>query len=79
MTHKRNIRLSTSEVRDFVNAASHCDFDIDVASESRNHFTVDAKSILGVLALNLMDRLVVTYNGYNKQFEDELNKLEAAC
>ena len=75
MMKKRNIRLTTGQVKEFVSAASRCDFDIDVACESRGHITVDAKSILGVLALNLMDQLVVTYNGYNKQFEDELNRL----
>ena len=78
MLKQREIRLTTGQVREFVNAASHCDFDIDVASKSRNHITVDAKSILGVLALNLMDQLEVTYNGYDKQFEEELNRLAPA-
>jgi len=78
MMKKRNIRLTTGQVKEFVSAASRCDFDIDVACESRGHITVGAKSILGVLALNLMDQLVVTYNGYNKQFEDELNRLAPA-
>ncbi|MCR4690199.1 MAG: HPr family phosphocarrier protein [Lachnospiraceae bacterium] len=63
------IRLRTSEVRDFVARASACDFDIDV---SYNHLTVDAKSILGVLALDLRQILTVSCNGYSSEFESYL-------
>ena len=35
---------ATEEVQEFVNAASRCDFDIDVYY---NRFLIDAKSILG--------------------------------
>ena len=45
-THK--IRLRVDEVKDFVAAATRCDFDIDI---SYNRFVVDAKSIVGVLGL----------------------------
>ena len=41
-THK--IRLRVDEVKDFVAAATRCDFDIDI---SYNRFVVDAKSIVG--------------------------------
>ena len=40
------IRLKLEEVKDFVTAASRCDFDVDVFY---NRFVVDAKSIVGVL------------------------------
>ena len=40
---------ATEEVQEFVNAASRCDFDIDVYY---NRFLIDAKSILGVLSLD---------------------------
>ncbi len=63
-------------VKDFVNAASKCDFDIDVASNYR--YYVDAKSILGILALDLSKPLKVTYNGYNPDFEAYLRTAEQA-
>ena len=37
--------MTPEEVKDFVNKASQCDFDIDIFY---NHFIIDAKSILGV-------------------------------
>ena len=63
------IRLQSSEVKDFVTRASACDFDIDV---SYNHLTVDAKSILGVLAMDLRQILTVSCNGYNADFDNYL-------
>ena len=41
---------ATEEVQEFVNAATRCDFDVDVYY---NRFLIDAKSILGVLSLDL--------------------------
>lgn len=64
-THK--IRLRVDEVKDFVAAATRCDFDIDI---SYNRFVVDAKSIVGVLGLDLNQILTVSYNGYDQEFED---------
>lgn len=71
------ISLHPSMVRDFVNAASKCDFDIDVASNNR--YYIDAKSILGVLALDLSKPLTVSYDGYNAEFEAFLVKTVQAC
>lgn len=45
----RKISLGPVEARELVKIASKCDFDIDI---SYNRYTVDAKSILGVLALD---------------------------
>ena len=73
-THK--IRLRVDEVKDFVAAASKCDFDIDI---SYNRFVVDAKSIVGVLGLDLNQILTVSYNGYDQEFEDYLNHFALAC
>ena len=71
------IFLSPSMVRDFVNAASKCDFDIDVASYNR--FFVDAKSILGVFGLDMNSALTVRYNGFNSEFEGFLKQHAVAC
>ena len=73
-THK--IRLRVGEVKDFVAAATRCDFDIDI---SYNRFVVDAKSIVGVLGLDLNQILTVSYNGYDQEFEDYLNHFAIAC
>lgn len=73
-THK--IRLRVDEVKDFVAAATRCDFDIDI---SYNRFAVDAKSIVGVLGLDLNQILTVSYNGYDQEFEDYLNHFALAC
>ncbi|MDE7008552.1 MAG: HPr family phosphocarrier protein, partial [Lachnospiraceae bacterium] len=56
------IKLRLDEVKNFVAAASRCDFDIDI---SYNRFTVDAKSIVGVLGLDLNRVLTVTCHGYD--------------
>ena len=73
-THK--IRLRVDEVKEFVAAATRCDFDIDI---SYNRFVVDAKSIVGVLGLDLNQILTVSYNGYDQEFEDYLNHFALAC
>lgn len=73
---QRKIRLSVDEVKDFVDAACKCDFDIDIAY---NRYIVDAKSILGVFGLDMSKVLTVTYNGYNTEFEHYLNHLAIAC
>ena len=64
------------EVKDFVAAATRCDFDIDI---SYNRFVVDAKSIVGVLGLDLNQILTVSYNGYDQEFEDYMNHFALAC
>ncbi len=73
---RRRIKLSLDEVKAFVTAASKCDFDIDV---SYNRFIVDAKSIIGVLGLDLTRPLTVSYNGYDPEFEKMMNHLALAC
>ena len=73
---QRNIRLSMDEVKNFVDTACTCDFDIDIAY---NRYIVDAKSILGVYGLDMTKVLTVTYNGYNSEFENYLNQLAIAC
>lgn len=74
---QRRIKLRLDEVNAFVEAASKCDFDIDVSSYNR--FTVDAKSIVGVLGLDLSQTLTVSYGGYDPQFEEVLNRYTLAC
>ena len=53
------VRLNgTEEVEEFVKAASKCDFDIDIFY---NRVIIDAKSILGILSMDLTKVLTVTW------------------
>lgn len=73
---RRKIMLKPEEVKDFVNAASKCDFDIDIAY---NRYVVDAKSIVGVFGLDFSQILTVSYSGFNADFEKFMSKLAVAC
>lgn len=76
MDHKYEIKLSaTEDVKEFVESASKCDFDIDVFY---NSITVDAKSMLGVFSLDLSRKLTVKYSGIDSRFESTLQKFQAA-
>lgn len=64
---KKKIMLPTiKDAKEFVCAAGRCDFDIDVYY---NHIVIDAKSILGVLSLDLTKELTITMHGENAEFE----------
>ncbi len=69
---EKKIRLAQmQEVREFVNAAEKCDFDVDI---SYNRIVIDAKSIMGVLSMDLTKVLTVKYGGNNLHFENILDK-----
>ena len=52
------IKLSTIEdVRNFVNAVTACEYDVDLAS---GRYVVDAKSIMGIFSLDLLNPIVMT-------------------
>ncbi len=72
---ERKIRLKPEQVREFVRTSGKCDFDIDVFY---NHIVIDAKSILGVLGLDLTRDLTVQYNGYDQTFEAMVDKFAIA-
>ena len=64
-----------SDIYAFVNAATECDFDIDV---NYNRVIIDAKSILGVLSMDLNQILTVRGYGNCDKFFAELSKFEPA-
>ena len=72
---QRKIMLRLDEVKEFVAAASKCDFDIDVRY---NRFLIDAKSILGVLSMDLGQILIVKCHGENSDFDSFLEKYKVA-
>lgn len=63
--------LETEQVQDFVTSAEKCNFDIDV---SYDRIVVDAKSILGILAMDLSRVLTVRCAGRNELFENAIKK-----
>lgn len=71
MENKKKIKLAVNDVKEFVRAAEQCDFDIDVFY---NRVLIDAKSILGVLSLDLTRILTVQYAGQDHKFEETLQK-----
>lgn len=73
---ERKIKLNeTSDVKEFVNSANKCDFEVDVFY---NRILIDAKSILGVLSMDLSQVLTVKCYGENRDFEQVLQKFAAA-
>ncbi len=71
---QRKIMLpSIAIAKEFVKEADKCDFDINVFY---NRIVIDAKSLLGVLSLDLTRVLTVEYNGDNEEFEELLDQLE---
>ena len=56
---ERKIRLNAvADVKEFVRAAEKCEYDVDIFY---NRVVVDAKSILGVMSLDLTKTLTVKY------------------
>ena len=72
MKQKRILLPTIDDAKMFVAAATQCDFDIDVYY---NRVVIDAKSILGVLSLDLRNVLTVQYAGENEAFEAFLEKM----
>ena len=73
---ERKIKLpEVTDAKKFVSAASKCDFDVDVFY---NRVIIDAKSLLGVLSLDLSRELTVQYGGEDLQFENFLNHYTTA-
>lgn len=76
MKKQRVIRLATiMDVKEFVTVAGECDFDVNIFY---NHIVVDAKSVLGVLSLDLSKALTVEYDGEDAVFEEVLNAKDAS-
>ena len=72
----QKIRLNaTEDVKEFVQAASKCDFDVDI---SYNRVIIDAKSILGILSRDLTRVRTVTCHGEDHEFNRFLQKFAVA-
>ena len=76
MMCQKKIKLNaTEEVQELCKAAGKCDFDIDVFY---NRIIIDAKSILGILSMDLTKVLTVTCHGEDHEFNRFLQKFAVA-
>ncbi len=71
MKQKKIVLPTIEAAKAFVAAATKCEFDVDVYY---NRVVIDAKSILGVLSLDLRRVLTVRYSGENMEFETFLKE-----
>ena len=74
--YQYKIKLRPDEVNHCVNAAGKCEFEVDICY---NHYIVDAKSIVGVLGLDLKQVLTVTCHGYDEKFDGLMRTYAIAC
>ena len=73
---ERKIKLNAAEdVKEFVRSASQCDFDVDICY---NRIMIDAKSLLGVLSMDLNRELTVKCHGESGDFDRVLAKFAVA-
>ena len=73
---EKKIRLNAvNDVTEFVRAAEKCQFDVDVFY---NRMVIDAKSILGVMSMDLTKTLTVKYAKEDRSIERVLNKFATA-
>ncbi len=74
MAEERTIRLKEiQDVHEFVKLADSCDFDINIGY---GRISIDAKSIVGVMGLDLGRPLRVDYDGTNEALTAFLNAHE---
>lgn len=73
---ERHIRLTeTKDVQEFVAEAVKCKFDIDI---SYNRIIIDAKSLLGILSMDLTKVLTVRCYGESQRFNKVMEKFAVA-
>ena len=73
---ERKIRLkAVNDVREFVREASKCEFDVDIFY---NRMIIDAKSLLGVMSMDLTKPLTVVYSPEDRFFGEVVEKYAIA-
>lgn len=70
------IRINdVEEAKKLVSAAMKCPFDSDIIAKGK--FSIDAKSILGVLSLGVEEPLELKYDGFDENFEAVILSLQS--
>ncbi|MCC8066484.1 MAG: HPr family phosphocarrier protein [Clostridiales bacterium] len=73
---ERKIKMKTvDDIREFVKAADKCEFCVNIVFEGQ---LIDAKSIMGVMSLDLTQELTVAYSEKNAGLEQVLDKFASA-
>ncbi len=67
------IKLPPESVSTFVKKTQDCDFNVDITYD---RLEIDAKSLLGILSLDLNKILHVKLFGHSEELEDYLRTLE---
>ena len=75
MKEKKIMLPSVEEAKHFVAEATKCDFDIDIFY---NRVIIDAKSILGIMSMDLTQELTVQCYGEDKEFDKAIQKFAIA-
>ena len=75
MKEKKIMLPSAEEAKHFVAEATKCDFDIDIF---QNRVIIDAKSILGIMSMDLTQELTVQCYGEDKEFDKAIQKFAIA-
>ena len=74
ITDVKKIKLITiADLMDFINTTSSITGEVLVATEGGNTI-VNGKSLLGVMSLNIMKPLIVTYPAEEYYYKDFLNR-----
>ena len=73
--YQYKIMLRPDEVHYFVVEAGKCECEVDVCY---NRYIVDAKSVIGVIGLDLRQVLTVTCHGYDENFDGLLKRYAIA-
>ena len=77
MMNEKVISLAdVDEVCDFVRAAGMCDFDIDISDQ---RMVIDAKSILGVMALDFSGPLCLKYDSEDSAIKEKIMSFILNC
>lgn len=70
MTAKTILLKDLEDAKNLVRYANACDFDVNVIYD---RVEIDAKSIMGVLSLDLRHPVTVSFDGENESLEAFLN------
>lgn len=75
MQDMKTSKIKLNEASEVVKAAGKCDFDIDIFY---NRVIIDAKSILGIMSMDLTQELTVQCYGEDKEFDKAIQKFAIA-
>ena len=67
--------VNISDIREFVNQVMLVDYDVDLV---QGRYVIDAKSIMGIFALDLLSPITVkAHSDYPSDFFESIKKFEA--